>query len=423
MCPRRHTSSLMSMACDAIPIVVRATTLTRVPPSTARIAQHNARATGHPVFIVGCWPATTTADGVHSIGLMSHPACGEAHREARYRNRHARARLARFQPTWASVDALTHAALTGESTNSNNNNHGVGMRRMPAGRRSPQEFPPAILPNCSTISSTNNNRGCIALVVDPDVLLFKHTVKRACEYYRAYQYDAVLLFAPPRGRFTSLQEALDESKKALGASSSSSSSSSAAGSVDPAAAAYLESNAPLLDLMGNRHVSFLSVHALSALSTLTTEIAPTYDLDKGMDKQGSHTHCSSAPQCHSLTAALPFLSLFVCCLQEWTCCYRIYYRREAYRYCGCWMAAALTFTNTARHRACRSVYRISPHHQPHSGAADRLITSRRLHAAHAISPHYSQHPHHHLHFHPLPWPRRHLRFHPLPLPCGIPFYT
>ena len=176
MCPRRHTSSLMSMACDAIPIVVRATTLTRVPPSTARIAQHNARATGHPVFIVGCWPATTTTDGVHSIGLMSHPACGEAHREARYRNRHARARLARFQPTWASVDALTHAALTGESTNSNNNNHGVGMRRMPAGRRSPQEFPPAILPNCSS-SSTNNNRGCIALVVDPDVLLFKHTIK------------------------------------------------------------------------------------------------------------------------------------------------------------------------------------------------------------------------------------------------------
>ena len=310
MCPRRHTSSLMSMACDAIPIVVRATTLTRVPPSTARIAQHNARATGHPVFIVGCWPATTTADGVHSIGLMSHPACGEAHREARYRNRHARARLARFQPTWASVDALTHAALTGESTNSNNNNHGVGMRRMPAGRRSPQEFPPAILPNCSS-ASTNNNRGCIALVVDPDVLLFKHTIKRACEYYKAYQYDAVLLFAPPRGRFTSLQEALDESKKALGASSSSSSSSSAAGSVDPAAAAYLESNAPLLDLMGNRHVSFLSVHALSALSTLTTEIAPTYDLDKGMDNR-AHTHCSSAPQCHSLTAALPTLSLSLC---------------------------------------------------------------------------------------------------------------
>ena len=99
--------------CDDLPVIVRSTTLTRVPHSTLRIAAANAASTGLSVYISGCWPSSHSASeapGMHFIGLASSAACDPAYRELRLRNPTAKQRLARLQPMWAAVELLTAQA-------------------------------------------------------------------------------------------------------------------------------------------------------------------------------------------------------------------------------------------------------------------------------------------------------------------------
>ena len=147
---------------------------------------------------------------------------------------------------WASVDVLTAAA---------------------AARH--------ILPKCASTSPNKSGHGCTAFVADPDVILLGDGVTRACKYYRALEHDAVLAFAPPRGRFETLTEAFQMSVNAT--------STRADSSHPPGASARGGSSRAVLDLMGNRHVSFLSLRAMDALAELSRMHATSYDLDKGLD--------------------------------------------------------------------------------------------------------------------------------------------
>ena len=212
--------------CHDIPIVFRATHLSSPPSLTLRLLERAALANGNGsrVYVVGCWDGRLPLlHGAVGVGLGSHPACSAAWRAKNLANPHARGRLAHLQPVWAAVELLTAEALSS-----------------------------AVLPaRCRGTSGP----GCTAFVMDPDVLLAHSSVRRACAYYDATAYDAVLGFAAPTARHRSLG-------KAVGGNTSA---------------------AHLAQLMGNRHVSFLAPRAMDALASLARAHFPTEDLDKGLD--------------------------------------------------------------------------------------------------------------------------------------------
>lgn len=242
--------SALSSACERVPVVVRATHLTHVPTSTWRIAQANARRVDSPLYIVGCWPPHAqhavgaplrqhnrheAPSTVHSIGLGGvHPACDPSWRERHLVNRRATNRLRHSQPIWAAVELLTAAAARhvlrptcpGIAA-SGGPNASSGIRSATTGA---EDVPTPALPRAT-------GRGCTAFVIDPDVLLLPSSVTSSCVYYDAMRFDAVLAFGSPAARFASLDAALRAT--------------------------------PLLQLMGNRHVSFLAIDALNALAQVS----------------------------------------------------------------------------------------------------------------------------------------------------------
>jgi hypothetical protein len=271
-------------SCEALPIVVRATTHASISHTTRAVAEYNARTSGRSVYVVGCWAAAAPNDsapvllapGVYSVGLARHPACSPLFRERHLRNPLARTRLARSMPTWAAVDILTSAAVATH-----------------------------ILPHCTATPprhapSSRRRDACMAVVVDPDVLLPGDGVQRACEYYDVLSHDSVLLFAPPRARFPSLRSALNASLTAAAATAAARATAAAAARATAAAAAAAASSPAaskatgvssaqlvdemeidadatllrdaILDMMGSRHVSFLSPAALAALATLSRTV-------------------------------------------------------------------------------------------------------------------------------------------------------
>ena len=171
---RRHPD-----ACADIPIVFRATHLSSPPSFTLRLLERAALASGNSsrVYIVGCWEGhVPLPHGAVGVGLGRHPACSAAWRAKNLANPHARGRLAHLQPVWAAVELLTAEALSS-----------------------------AVLPaRCRGRSGP----GCTAFVMDPDVILAHGSVRRACTYYDATAYDAVLGFAAPEARYRSLRHAV-----------------------------------------------------------------------------------------------------------------------------------------------------------------------------------------------------------------------
>ena len=171
---RRHPE-----ACADIPIVFRATHLSSPPSVTLRLLERAALASGNSsrVYIVGCWEGhVPLPHGAVGVGLGHHPACSAAWRAKNLANPHARGRLAHLQPVWAAVELLTAEALSS-----------------------------AVLPaRCRGRSGP----GCTAFVMDPDVILAHGSVRRACTYYDATAYDAVLGFAAPEARYRSLRHAV-----------------------------------------------------------------------------------------------------------------------------------------------------------------------------------------------------------------------
>ena len=223
-------------SCGAIPIVLRASTLEYVPPTTRKLAAFAAGSQGVPVYAVTCSfkPRLNLTSGAVSIGLGGHNACNETWAFKHLFNPNSRARLAPMLPMWGAVEILTAAAMR------------------------------LILPLCS--SRRRTGAGCTAFVIDPDVFLppvlgIRNTVRAACEYYDATRYDAVLLFAAPPARFS-----VDDSYSNAGHAMNEAINSST-----------------VARLMGSRHVSFLTVRAISALAALTRRALPTYTADKGLD--------------------------------------------------------------------------------------------------------------------------------------------
>ena len=212
-----------------MPVVMRATTLDYIPKTTRALAAYAAASQG-PVFVVGCWRrehfeldgGPVGARRAIAIGFgASHPACNVTWRRMALFNPRARSRLAPLQPIWGAVEILTASALA----------H------------------PLVLPRCPRREDGGGRRGpdCMAFVIDPDVLLpTAGTVRAACEYYDAPRYDAVLLFAPPTARFATLTDAI----------------LSGGGGADPEATRHM-----IPRLLGNRHISFLSSHALNVLAS------------------------------------------------------------------------------------------------------------------------------------------------------------
>ena len=219
--PRRHPD-----ACGDIPIVFRATHLSSPPSFTLRLLEKATLASGNSsrVYVVGCWDGhVPLPHGAVGVGLGRHPACSAAWRAKNLANPHARGRLAHLQPVWAAVDLLTAEALSS-----------------------------AVLPaRCRGRSGP----GCTAFVMDPDVILAHGSVRRACTYYDATAYDAVLGFAAPEARYRLLGHV-------VGANTS---------------------GTQLARRMGNRHISFLTPRAMDALASLARAHAPTEDVDKPLD--------------------------------------------------------------------------------------------------------------------------------------------
>lgn len=91
------------------------------------------------------------------------------------------------------------------------------------------------------------------------MVLASGAVQRACAYYNATRYEAVLAFAAPAEQeLTSVLSTKVVQNHSLSSSST-------------------------IALMGNRHVSFLSVRAADALSSLALAHLPSFDLDKPAD--------------------------------------------------------------------------------------------------------------------------------------------
>ena len=206
------------------------------------------------IYVSGCWSDTDLMVGlserVHGIGLSSHPACSAQWRKQRLSNPASTARLQRMQPIWAAVDVLTaHAAQR-------------ILRTTCRGR----------------LGSARRGAGCTAFVVDPDVLLDAHALGAACAYYDALRFSAVIFAPSPSNQEATLRQLNMSFEAFLGLSTRNPTDGQAG-----AAAQHAHVLSAIPRLMGSRHVSFFSLHALDVLANLTRIVAPKFDLPKGLD--------------------------------------------------------------------------------------------------------------------------------------------
>ena len=236
-------------ACAATFVLYRATIATELPTHAFEFARETAIANpGVTVYVPGCWPADSDiasrhrthgeVSSVRTLGLQSSPACSEP-----WRLRHLSSHWARShkqdtaQATSASVDVLTAAAA---------------RRILPPACAGGDPLRLAV-GNASLSRAFSRRRtsrsgpGCVALVVEPDVVLLANAVRLACTYYDAEAYDAVLQMALPTWA----------SRIAAGGRHAARLSDTCAGA-------------------SSRHFAFLSLKALDALSTLALLHAPRF---------------------------------------------------------------------------------------------------------------------------------------------------
>ena len=257
----------MDQACGEVPIVVRATTESFLHPQVVRIAEHNAKVTGAGVVLAGCWQPRSddiehrrgaSSSAVGTAGLAAHTACSRAWRSTHLRNPQAVMRLARMQPVWAAVDILTSAAAE------------MVLRT-----------------TCYNKGRARRGRGCTAFVVDPDVLLDGDAIRVACRYYAALRFDAVLLFNSPPRTYLSLNATIEDvrtrTREVAAHDHERQHVNTTPQLLRQSADGGIELSSAVTRVMGNRHISFLSLHALSVLSDLSRRFAPTFDLPKGLD--------------------------------------------------------------------------------------------------------------------------------------------
>ena len=213
---------------------------------------------GTTVYVPGCWSASDDAatlvrthgaiSSVRTVGLEAHQACSWTWRQQELKH----------QTEHAAIDILTAAAAR-------------------------QVLPPAcagtdplrfVGPN-GTLARVKRRRhsrggpGCVALVIEADVLLTADALRDACLYFGAEAYDAVVharlpLTLPRASRHPSHS---------------------------PAAAAHalkLPERACGNSLGVSRHVAFLSMRSLDALATLSLIHAPRL---RQSTPKGGHEVC------------------------------------------------------------------------------------------------------------------------------------
>ena len=202
----------------------------------------------------GCWPASDDAatlvrthgavSSVRTVGLASHEACSRAWRLRRLSSSWSQLHRQQ-QHEWAAVDILTAAAA---------------RRVLPPACAGTD--PTRLVGDNGTLTTRAVKRrklsrggpGCVALVLESDVLLAADALRDACLYYGAESFDAVLHAALP----AALPRASRHPSHAF-----------------PVAAKSLRLPDQCMGA-GSRHMSFLSMRALDALAALSLVHAPRF---------------------------------------------------------------------------------------------------------------------------------------------------
>ena len=241
-----------------IPIIVRATLSARVDHHSYLIAKETATANpGLSVYLPGCWPASDDSatlvrthgaqSSVRTVGLAANEACSRSWRQRRLASPWSQQQR-QPQDEWAAVDILTAAAA---------------RRVLPAACAGTD--PARLVGTNGTLTRLKRRRqsksgpGCVALVVEADVLLTADSVRHACTFYGAEAYDAVLHAPLPTPLPRPMRHA----------------------SHGPASAAQsLKLHDRCLGA-GSRHLGFLSMRSLDALATLSLIHAPRFTQKSG----------------------------------------------------------------------------------------------------------------------------------------------